>query len=340
MRLFRYAKAIGAEAKENYTTEALRAAIETDGRPIVRALRSAGILDLASATEVRVQTQLSVSKVGQIDLVVTATSASSSVVCWIEVKVDAGEGGDQLASYERFIASLPETKRPTLVVLGPTKLREGVPWLPWQKLREAIVSSGTTSPYWLDFKMYLEEIGMADSHDEKATGAEANALQPARRLLGKAARILTPFAKKAGASWPGSAWPTSEAKIVDALASAFVRHGTLTIANATNLRANVSAGLYHEPLTEDAWVGIWIWCRPNRVQERHAILELIAKHEWDDAWHRDEGAWELFGAYRRLTDFESHAMAAEWLGARLLQLRAAGLLNLLPKLGLQDEPEA
>lgn len=329
-RLYRYAKAVGAEAKENYTTEALRACITTDARPFVLALRRAGIFDVAADANLSVQTQLAVKGAGQIDLVVTI--AAEPRPFWFELKVDAGESGDQVSNYEAFIASLAEPNRPRLVVLGPEPLRDGLPWLSWQHLREAIVESRTASPYWHDFKTYLEEIGMADSHDERVSDSEVRALRSARRLLGKASRILTPFAQAASKAWPGSLWPLTEAKVVDAVASSFVSHGTLSIGNATNLRANVSAGMYHEPLTEDAWLGLWIWCRPNRVRERRAILDIVECRSWADDWFRDGAEWELFGAYRQLVSFESHAAATAWLTSCLVQLRDAGMLDLLPKL--------
>lgn len=332
-RLFRYAKAIGAEAKENFTTEALRAAIETDSRPMLVALAARGWLVIGEPLTVRVETQLPVKGVGKIDLVLTATNGATSRVFWIEVKVDADESGDQLSNYANFIRTVPEAHRPMLLVLGPRSLGTEVPWLPWQELRNAIISSCSASPYWHDLKLYLEEIRMADSYDEVTQGDESTALPTARRLLGKTARVLTPFGVKAPDIWPGSTWPVNEAKVVDALVSSFITHGTLSMRNQNELRANVAVGVYHEPQTEDGWLGLWIWCPPKRVKERSTLLARVRSIEWGEDWSIDEGSWELFGAYRRLTSFVSHAEATEWLLARLEQLAALGVLPLLGSLG-------
>ena len=111
-RLFRYAKGVGADAKENYTTEVLRAAIETDARPLRDALKAGVRIDVASTSVVSVETQFAIATAGIVDMVLSFVDADLRRTVWIEVKVDAGESGDQLANYARFISSLPEGHRP------------------------------------------------------------------------------------------------------------------------------------------------------------------------------------------------------------------------------------
>lgn len=331
LRLYRYAKAVGAEAKENFTTEALRAAIVTDARPMLEALRAAKLLDDTRCT-MSAETQVNIRRAGQVDLILHAKGALERSF-WIEVKVDADEHGDQLANYARFIENAyPQPPRPILLVLGPRRLDATLPWLSWQNIREAIVRSGTTSPYWRDLKEYLEEIGMADSYDEVTTEDEARSLPTARRLMGKATRILLPFAEMAGAIWPGSSWPETEAKVYSAMLSTFLNLGTLAIRNAVDLPANLSAGVYHDPTKNDAWVRLWLWCRPTRIHERNEIFKLVQSREWGEEWFRDDSAWELFGAYQRLITFVSHSDATAWLVAKLEELKAAGAFELLSHL--------
>ena len=330
MRLYRYAKAVGAEAKENYTTEALRAAIESDPRPITLALHDLGVIASEPRGPIQAQTQFAVRGTGIIDLQLVFVEGEMRRLVWIEVKVDAEESGDQIANYQRFMATMAEEHRPTLVVLGPKPLRDGVPWLSWQRLRAAIKRTESTSPYWTDLITYLGELRMADNYDEAVTPREAQALFPARSLLGKLVRILTPFAAEANGIWRGAGWPDSEKKVTEALLSVFQTHGTFTIANGISPSSGVSAGLYHEPLTNDGWLGLWLWIKPNRVAERQAILGAANQvTTWGDEWHRDQGEWELFGAYRRLVEVESHANGQGWLSAKLVQLRDAGLLDLM-----------
>jgi hypothetical protein len=331
MRLYRYAKAVGAEAKENYTTEALRAAIETDPRPLLDAVRGIGVERVDALARIDVNTQVAIRAVGQIDLVVEVC-AVPPIALWFEVKVDAGESGQQLTNYRTFISERPAHARPILIVLGPHALGDSL-FLSWQRLRRAIVASGTASPYWHDFKLYLEEIRMADSYDEPVTDGEAHSLESSRKLFGKVARILTPFAAAAMSIWPGSMWPQTEPKIVDAVTSTFLRLGTLGISHVVQSNIGVSAGAYHDPVEEEVWLGLWMWCRPNYLRERHELVDAVrAAREWDEEWYHDGAAWELFGAYHRLKDFESHAAATAWLAGRLTDLKDTGLLLVLGRL--------
>jgi hypothetical protein len=330
-RLYRYAKAVGADAKENFTTEALRAAIETDARPMLIALRTIGFEE---ASDIRdVATQCSIAGAGIIDLILTlGLSEGRRRTIWIEVKVDADESGDQIANYRRFIEKLPENHRPALVVLGPRSLRDGVLWLSWQQVRVAINGSGTASSYWLDLKTYLEEIRMADNYDEPLSQAELEVLGRARSLLGKTTRMLTPFALAANGIWRGAGWPDTEADVQSFMLGLFGRLGTYRIGNVLSGWHGLSAGLHHSPAGE-ARIGLWIWMNPKRVFERSVVLEAAAKVPLGDEWHLAQGDWEVFGAYRAATQFATHADATSWLIDRFVQMRDVGLLDLLKQVG-------
>jgi hypothetical protein len=102
-QLFRYARSEHVDAKENFTTEALAAAIRHDPDPIVQVLRSRGWLAEIEQAEVIPHTQVRVSGTGCIDLVLEVSDGTRRCVFWIEVKVDAGEHGEQLANYRRYI---------------------------------------------------------------------------------------------------------------------------------------------------------------------------------------------------------------------------------------------
>lgn len=91
-------------------------------------------------------------------------------------------------------------------------------------------------------------------------------------------------------------------------------------------------GVYHEPETSDAWLGIWVWAKPNYVQERARIAERTATLI-GAPWYLGKGTWNPFGAYARLADFDDHERAAAWLVERIDDLAGVGLLDLFPKLG-------
>jgi hypothetical protein len=217
-----------------------------------------------------------------------------------------------------------------------TGARRDLWWVSWQQVREATLRTGTTSPYWLDFKTYLEEIGMADSYDEVVTAPEAAALQPARALLGKLARMLTPFALEANEIWRGSGWPCTEKEVRDSLLWSLDHKGTFAIASRAGDHAGLGAGLYHEPSTSDGWLGLWLWVNPRRVHERAAIMAKVSGHSWSADWHTDQAEWELFGAYRRLVDLGSHAEGTTWLRERLVEVRDAGVLDELLRASCGD----
>ncbi|MBK6919511.1 MAG: hypothetical protein IPH07_19110 [Deltaproteobacteria bacterium] len=99
-RLFTFAKATRAEALENFTTEALAAAITDDPAPLVAALAHVPGLQIPPTTRLlRVDTQVPVDG-GTVDLVV----AFDTITYWFEVKAHGGLHGDQLATYRRAIA--------------------------------------------------------------------------------------------------------------------------------------------------------------------------------------------------------------------------------------------
>jgi hypothetical protein len=91
-------------------------------------------------------------------------------------------------------------------------------------------------------------------------------------------------------------------------------------------------GLYHDLATGDAWLGLWIRMNPRKVAERRALLDRAPPLPTLGAeWHRDDGEWELLGAYRRLVEISTHAEGTSWLRAKLVRLRHAWLLDLVAR---------
>jgi hypothetical protein len=85
------------DALENFTTEALAAAIQVDPRPLLRALptavASASPIEAAEVLHVRTQVQVDG---GIVDLVVEVLVDGEIRSLWIEVKAHAGLSGAQL----------------------------------------------------------------------------------------------------------------------------------------------------------------------------------------------------------------------------------------------------
>lgn len=328
-RLFRFAKAAKNEARENFTTEALAAAIRTEPEPFLAAF---GGVHVSSAAVLAVETQVPVPAIGIVDLVVQIETAAGFDTVWVEVKVDAGESGDQLTRYTRYVEALPTAARPRLVVLGPKPIGD-VPWVAWQQVRRSIVSTNTRNPSWLDFKRYLEEIHMADDYSEPISASEAGALGPAHALLGKVARILSLFADAAQKSWPASRWLSDETAIRKRLAQSLARWGALNVDARTHFRAGIGVGAYQDGPLGEAMLGLWIYAKPNWVADRERISRQAQAGGLGPHWASSPADWEFLGTYRRLRDFTTPEAASTWLGDCLLDLDAAGVLAMLPKLG-------
>lgn len=337
-RLFHFAKATGAAAIENFATEALAAAIRADVAPLVAALELVGI-QLQGATP-DVQTQVPVDGVGILDLLITPNTGCPVV---IEVKIHANESGNQIQRYREWLETLPVERRPSLVTLCRSRLTQApeVTWLPWQVLRRQALGRDARG-YWRDFAQFLRENEMADDSDEPTTATEARTLVQAHELLRKAVQILKAPAHAANELWPGSNWPAQENRIRNMIASRFAKWPSYTIQHKARFRAGLTMGIYHETETSDAWLGVWVWAKPNYVQERSRIADQTQGLQ-GSPWYREGGTWNPIGAYARLLDFSDHEQASAWLTARLHDLASVGLLDLLPRLGApppEDEVDA
>ncbi|MCA9627290.1 MAG: hypothetical protein KC766_06475 [Myxococcales bacterium] len=329
LRLFRLAKATGAQALENYTTEALAAAVRADPGPLLAALTARAIVT-ADGVEV-VQTQVHIAGTGILDLVVRLVPGCT---VWIEAKVGAGESGDQLRRYVARIASMPTREAPKLVILGPAPLSEDptITWLPWQALYDAIPTDSSAHAYWTDFRRFLKDIDMADDSNDPTTTAEQGSLGAAHRMLTKMTKVLAVAGAGANEVWPGSNWPADPDAVRKQLGTRFAKGYGLTIEHkARYWPCGISMGAYHDDGSDEGWLGIWIWCQPKRVVERDRIWATA-----DDLklpWERDPASWELIGAHKRLAEFADHAEQTEWLVEHLDDLKHAGLITLLPTLG-------
>lgn len=330
-RLFHYAKATEAVAVENFTTEAVAAAIRLEPLPFLRALETVGVD--CSSEGLKVHTQVGINS-GVIDLMLAPSGARPVA---IEVKVDSSASGNQLDRYMEWIDSIPEPRRPRLVVLSPRRLDapDEVVWLPWQSLWQGI-GSVATGFLWRDIAVWLEERGMADSSFDPIDEVEAASLEGAHRLLKKAARILTPVAAHLNAVWAGSRWPVGQRAVTGQITTRFRRWPTFTVEHQTRYRAGLSVGVYFEDGA--GWLGVWVWAPSKRHVERGCIEDMVPKLP-ADAWFLDRSHVELLGAYRRLADFCSSEAASEWATSRVDELAACGFFTLIEGFGQGTEED-
>lgn len=207
LNLLRYARSSEIEATEDFTTEALAACIRSDPAPVLFLLERLSVIGSAGeVAEVVALTQVMEVGAGIIDLVLQLRLPDRLMEVWIEVKVAAGESGNQIDNYRRFIESQPDGLRPQLVTLSrwPIRPDPDLTWLAWQAVRAQALTSA--EPYWRDLAAFLEDIDMADEFDAPTTSREAASLADAARLLGKTGRILLPVfdqARRSGPRWRG-----------------------------------------------------------------------------------------------------------------------------------------
>lgn len=328
-RLFRYAKS--ASAVENFTTEALAAAIRIDPTPLMRALKSIGV-DIP-IVNVEVDTQVAMGD-GILDLLVTTLSARRVVV---EVKVDAGESGDQLRRYLDWAHSFPADEQPHVVVLGPRQITtiDGVRWLSWQTLWKEIRRSSAAAAHWLELATWLEECNMADDSYEAISPTESGTLDGAHRLLKKAARILTPASKHMNDVWQGSNWPTDIKSVTRQITRRFRHWPSYSIQHQAPYRAGLSIGAFDEG--GQGWLGVWVWALFKRPAER-AHIQKLAK-TLPAGWENAPASAELVGAYKNISEFAGADDASEWIKGRINELSAIGMFQLIEGFGREVEQE-
>lgn len=338
-RLFTYARESKADALENFTTEALAAAIRADPGPVVQLLR--GLLLLPSEgdpIDVLPSTQVGVPGAGILDLVIDIRYPTTTVEFWIELKVMAGESGRQIDNYREHLATLPANGRPTLVTVARRPIRNPVeiPWISWQSIWRAADRAPTSSTHWHDLRLFLEEIRMADEFDNPVSAREAASLGDAAGLFGKTRRLLAAVAAEANPRWPSFSWPTDERRIQRVMSTQFGRHGRLFVVAGEAYRAYLIIGV--TSIDGEAHVAFWVETREKAIEPRRRVITTADAAGLTADWQRDMGSWGGLHRYERLVGFATQADVVRWFIARFEELDAAGILALIPTLG-QASPE-
>ena len=226
-RLFTYSKDTLVVAQENFTTEALAAAISRDGAPMVRALgdlaRRNRTFDRA-CPEARslsvdaieaVETQTFLPEVGAVagesgygflDLVLRLRGGRQ---VWIEVKVGSPLREDQLEAYRDAARRRPDPPPAVISLTSREAVREakveGVAALDWNDLYASVRRRGVVTDRWADLLEFLEEQGVASERTMEITDQEAGSVRVAFRLFEKvgcvhegAQRDVDPVAERRG----------------------------------------------------------------------------------------------------------------------------------------------
>lgn len=327
-RLFMYSKDTAFTAQENFTTEALAACIRSEPSPMLAALR--GIegrqppltVPLASATRLRVTTQVYVAGAGIIDAILTIGDESEILgEVWLEAKIASPEAPDQLAGYAR--AARSETQKDGLprdvVALSKWLLDHAVAWLDWRRLY--VAAAGTVDSTWHDFRLFMEETRVSDVAMLPITDREAGSISDAAKLIAKVASVIRQVNRQSARLWPppGEVSWVAEGALLNHVGAVFRQSG----------RMIMEGGSLRYGAVDSDGTAYWFLALPSRGL-RPAALEAMVKSargkglgvDWEPRFHLEEFIVRSI----RIGERPAHEEAVAWFIEGLEQLSVSGLL--------------
>lgn len=335
-RLFAYARTPDSDPRENFTTEALAAAVLAEPGPLLTALARGGVLDPDDVITCAPFTQVFHEGAGTIDLVLQLQMSGGPREVWIEVKVDAPESGQQLRSYRAFIDGDASLRR-DLIVLAKDVLPTSVPHLAlrWRDLARAARDVAPDHILWTELRAYLEEIHMTDRSTFPITLREASSLDDTFGLFRKAIAVVRGVNARLGElgypDWLRISQTGQTGWLTSKLHDQFIRFGRVMVDGKRGYRANVFYGFV--PRDGEAYATVWIESDPRRTAERQVLRER-AKASLDDSWEQPlDHRWQLMIRATRAILLTTEADAVDWFVGRFEELKSAGLIDLIPTLG-------
>jgi hypothetical protein len=336
-RLFAYARAEGNRPRENFTTEALAAAIRHDPSPMLAALADRGVLDPTAVRSLAPFTQVTFAGAGIVDLLLLVGSEEGDQQVWIEVKVDAGLSGHQLDHYRQSIDNATDSVRRDLVLLSSSAIGTRVPHvaLRWREVAAAALRLAPDHPSWTDLVNYLREIGMTN-RAYPITLRESAALDDAVGLYRKAVAAIAAtnqrlreegFAKWVRAERGSTAWANQR------VGQQWRQRGRLMAFGSNRYKGWILYGFYSRD--GETFAAVWLEVDPKRTGERTSVREQSDSGGLDASWLRplDSARWQVLTKEERAIAFESEDATTEWFVACHRELRDAGVLDLIPRLG-------
>lgn len=343
-RLLRYARGQENEQTENFTTEALAAAVREDPTPLLAALQrlyeargdqeaQALLTTLAAHPRLHVATQVTLDNRRRIDF--RAISKDPPLQIWIEVKVHSGQSGkSQLPEY---LEEAEKHAPSRVVLLGREDLRPDLPdlaFLSWQALYDAVTPElAQRSTWWRELRHFLRELHMADSYETPVTEEELNAFAHWRTYFGKVHRILQPLARYLEKQQPSSDWPNKDGELNRQLNDQLLRWNFLVMFDKNRKDwGHLKVGVFNRRVDDgpvEPWLGMWIWIKEG-AKQREAIHAACAA--LPAQWLRSNGN-QICTVGRPLREFttDHHQDAIDFLKARVDELKRADILDQLSR---------
>lgn len=346
--LFVYAKDSRFGAAENFTTEALAGAIRMNPEPFMSWLTDEGVLPARSKYH-DVETQR-YEKEGILDLVLHTSTPDKPHRLIVEVKVDAGQSGDQLRRYgqvvERWICEGYDC--PRTVILSREPIDKDHTHLSWHSLRRQLARSSNADGLWPAFAAYLTERKLSDSHDDPMTLTEAESLVPSSQLLDKMTRILHellddlrkgPSQLQQFAAWFPKSERGSRQSVRSRIDFQFTRHRRAVIypkLNGQMPMLMVFIGIWEPPHESETRIGVWLETAPREDRLRKDVANEASRVGLTAlGWQEDRtpGAWPILSSWEPLIGLASpegavsHENARAAFRRRLDELLDSGMLD-------------
>jgi hypothetical protein len=344
-RLYMYSKDEVLSAQENFTTEALRMAIEDDPRPMIEALRRvagpgvADKLNLKIDVRCRPRTQVALRGGGWLDLVLEIVDDHRPPTeVWVEVKIHAPESGPRQLEYYQARAA-KNSPIAWLVTLRHAPLHDTVPNLTWNDLYQ-VAKHGPPGQKdwqehesWKDLRDFLEEQDVAHDALGPISDREAASLEPAYELIQKVSALVIAVHKKLPGIFSQSVaskihWK-NEGQLINAVGAGFRWSGDM-VGTGGPLRYGLTAqdGTAYWEVTVDGKDST----RATVEAARKTVDEATPAFGPD--WDRPRSGTMLLVAQARATKLVTHAAALEWFVARLREVASSAVLDML----LPDSP--
>jgi hypothetical protein len=337
-RLYTYSKDVALNAQENFTTEALRMAVEDDPGPMIEALcrldpLRAERLVLRNAAGIRASTQVALLGGGWLDLVLEVLHGGRvTAEVWVEVKIEAPESGSGQLKYYQYHADR-QSPPAWLLTLAPEALPgTTVPNLSWNVLYQCARHgqydhrSWMEHATWKDLGTFLEEQNVANDALGEISDREAGSLEPAYELIQKVSALVVAVHKEIPPLFPGVSkfQYKNEGPLNNAIASNFRWYGNMVAASGP-IRYGLIAedGTAYWEVAVDAKNYTRETMQAARSRADGAALQLGAD------WKRPVSGSSILFSRARATRLVTHEAALAWFEGRLHELSTTAVVETL-----------
>lgn len=242
----------GSTPIEDFLTEALAAATNRDSRPLVAALRKAGV---KLSGEPTAATQVVKESVGRLDLVLSVDGVEA---VWVEVKAWSGEHGDQLKRYTAAAATCDP--RPLVLMLATAGAVPSItmPRLTWHQLVHAINNTVDPSDLWIELRDLVEERGLGGGLTMPLTREEIQSFENASSGIAKFAAFVNELSGTLSSRNSSTEW-FANVDVVGCIADHVQRQGRALYQFEQVVRPSNTFG-------RDPLVFIWIGIEGGRLR--------------------------------------------------------------------------